>query len=30
MLRELGCPVAQGYVFSKPLPEGEFRTRYGL
>ena len=30
MLSELGCPVAQGYAFSKPLPEGEFRTRYGL
>lgn len=30
MLRDLGCPVGQGYVFSKPLPEGEFRTRYGL
>ena len=30
MLNELGCPVAQGYVFSKPLPESEFRTRYGL
>lgn len=30
MLHELGCPVAQGYAFSKPLPESEFRVRYGL
>ena len=30
MLHDLGCPVGQGYVFSKPLPEEEFRARFGL
>ena len=30
MLHDLGCPVGQGYVFSTPLPEEEFRARFGL
>ena len=30
MLHDLGCPVGQGYLFSKPLPEEEFRARFGL
>lgn len=30
MLRELGCPIAQGFVFSKPLPEREFRKLYDI
>lgn len=28
MLHALGCRTGQGYVFSKPLPEAEFRTLY--
>lgn len=28
MLHTLGCRTGQGYVFSKPLPEAEFRTLY--
>lgn len=27
MLRELGCHLGQGYYFSRPLPEVEFRER---
>lgn len=28
MLRDLGCDVGQGYVYSKPLPLAEFRARF--
>lgn len=27
-LRELGCKIAQGYYYSKPLPVGEFEEKY--
>lgn len=30
MLRELGCPMAQGYIYSKPLPLEDFKERYGI
>lgn len=26
VLRELGCPFGQGYIYSRPVPEAEFRT----
>lgn len=30
MLHGLGCRTGQGYVFSKPLPEAEFRARFHM
>ena len=30
LLHDLGCAIGQGYVFSKPLPLDEFRTRFGI
>ncbi len=30
VLRSLECDFAQGYLFSKPVPAGELRARFGL
>lgn len=30
MLRGVGCPIAQGYLYSKPLAMDEFKQRYNI